>query len=246
MNPLEHTTDVSLELSNLCQYAWFHKKCPLHLEMESPFVVKKPEILPATIVYRVLDMLARHSYSGSIRFHQYNEPLIDPRLFEFVRYARRACPESAVVIWTNGHYLTEVLASELLEAGVSQILVTPYGTQSECARRRSWVAQELPGDTCHCTPYSSLDSRLMMYDLEPMDITRPCYAPLGILGITRRAEISLCCYDWRREYNFGSLHDQALESILGSEKVQETYRRLSQGDRFLELCRRCRQTRGLP
>lgn len=244
-NPLEHTLGVLFELSNLCQYAWLHKKCPLHLEMESPFVVKKPEILPASIVYRVLDTLARHNYGGEISFHQYGEPLLDPRLFEFIRYARRTCTGSKITILTNGHYLTKVLANELLEAGVSQLLITPYGTQSEQERKRRWVAQELPGATCRCTQHSKLDDRLALYDLEPVDSNLPCGAPLGDVGITRRAEVSLCCYDWRREHNFGSLHDQALEDILSSKRAQETYERLSRGDRFLNLCRRCIHSRGL-
>ena len=245
-NPFEHTLDVSLELSNLCQYAWFHKRCPLHLEMESPFAVRTPEILPASIVYKVLDVLAKYDYSNEISFHQYSEPLLDPRLFEFIRYARRVCPGSKITIVTNGHYLTAVLAGELLEAGVSQLIVTPYGTQSERESKRDWVIKELPGDTCCCTQHSDLDDRLAMYDLEPIDSDLPCYAPLGSLGVTRKAEISLCCYDWRRKHNFGSLHSRALEDILTSKEVQEAYKRLAQGDRFLEICRRCTHSRGLP
>ena len=238
-NFLEHTLSVSLELSNLCQYAWFHEKCPLHREMESPFVVREPEILPASIVYRVLDTLARYSYGNTITFHQYSEPLLDPRLFEFIRYARRSCPESEIVILTNGHYLTAVLASELLEAGVSQIIITLYGTQSECERKREWVVRELPGDACQYAVRLELDDRLTIYDREPTGSNVPCGAPLGHLGITRRAEVSLCCYDWRREHNFGSLYDQSLEDILGSQSVQETYERLCRGDRFLGICQRC-------
>ncbi len=239
-NPFEHTLSVSLELSNLCQYAWFHEKCPLHLEMESPFVVREPEILPAGIVYRVLDTLARHSYGNAITFHQYSEPLLDPRLFEFIRHARRSCPKSEIVILTNGHYLTAVLASELLEAGVTQIIITLYGTQSERERKRKWVEREFPdGDACRCAVRLELDDRLTIYDREPTGSHAPCGAPLGSLGITRKAEVSLCCYDWRREHNFGSLHDRSLEDILGSQRVRETYERLCQGDRFLNICRRC-------
>lgn len=231
MNPFEHTTSVAIELSNLCQYSWLHTKCPLHLEMESPFVVKEPKILPAHIVYSVLDELGQHDYSKQISFHQYNEPLIDPRLFEFVRYARGKCPDSKIVILTNGHYLTPVLAEELTEAGVTEILVTPYGGTLGIK------------DYCYLKRLD-LDDRLTMYDRPPINSKKPCFAPLTQVCVTKDAEISLCCMDWKRQYIFGDLNRCSLEQILCSEIVQNAYRRLSQGDRFLALCQRCNTARG--
>jgi MoaA/NifB/PqqE/SkfB family radical SAM enzyme len=244
MNPFEHTLDVSLELSNLCQYAWFHKKCPLHLEMETPFVVRTPKILPASIVYKVLDTLAKYDYGNEINFHQYSEPLLDPRLFEFIRYARRACPESKITILTNGHYLTTGLAEELALAGVSQLLVSLYRRGTEWADN---LVMQCPSNFCHILHHGDLDDRLSLYDQEPGPVpnSKPCYAPLAYLGITRDAKVSLCCFDWKRHHTFGSLLEQSLEKILVSDKVQETYQRLSSGDRFLALCRRCPYSRGV-
>jgi phosphatidylglycerophosphate synthase len=47
--------------------------------------------------------LARESgFDGVIAFHIYNEPLIDPRLFSFIEYARRICPQGRILILTNG------------------------------------------------------------------------------------------------------------------------------------------------
>jgi len=215
--------------------------------MTSPFTVKGPATLPAEVVYRVLDVMERHGYDNEISFHQYSEPLMDPRLFEFIRRARQACPSSTITILTNGHYLTSVLAKELRQAGVSQLLITPYGSSSERKAKTAWVTREIaaqfsPG-ACRCVA-GKLDSRLTWYDREPIDSNRPCYAPLGSLGITCRGEVSLCCLDWQRRYNFGSLLERDLEEILVSDQVQETYQQLSRGERFLDLCRRCTWARG--
>ena len=113
----EHTSRISIELSNLCNYARIHKKCPLNL-------VETPVILPAKIVFDVLETLERYNFQGIIAFHTYNEPLIDPRLFQFIEFARKACPHSDIFILTNGYYLTQTLADELVDSGVSKIIIS--------------------------------------------------------------------------------------------------------------------------
>jgi len=248
-DPLKYTTSVSIELSNLCQYAWFHVRCPLHLGMKSPFLIREPRILESEIVYRVLDTLDKYGYGREICFHRYNEPLIDPRLFEFIRYARGACPKSEIVILTNGHYLTLVLARELMQAGLSRLIISVYGNAEEQeTKRRNWtegLINQLPADFCYMMGHKVLDERLLFnYEREPLDSERPCCAPLGNLSITKDAELSLCCHDWKRLYIFGNLFEQSLEEILSSDSIWETYSRLSRGDRFLGICRRCPFSRG--
>jgi hypothetical protein len=51
--------------------------------------------------------------------------------------------------------------------------------------------------------------------------------------------VGLCCLDWKRENVFGSLHNQALEEVLGSEKMQVAYENLIEGRRGFNICRRC-------
>lgn len=232
MNPFEFTTGVAIELSNLCQYSWLHKKCPLHLEMASTWRVREPKIISMETVYGVLKTLGKYGYGGKIYFNQYNEPLIDPRLFLFIGKAKDCCPESQVIIETNGHYLTRGLAQELMEAGVNHIVVTLYGD----VEARDW-----PGVTY--MDRGGLDDRLKIYAAPYVDRNVPCRAPLGQVVITRDAEVGLCCMDWKYRHTFGSLTDGTLEEILFSSRVRETYNRLSVGDRFLDICRRCKSHR---
>ena len=76
---------VSFQLSNLCNYTDIHKACPLSL-------CRGKEILPSTVVHKTIDELAEFDYSGLIGFHIYNEPMIDPRLFLFISYAKKRLP----------------------------------------------------------------------------------------------------------------------------------------------------------
>src|SRR4051812_36392122 len=112
---------VTLELSNLCNYSRLHSKCPAH-------EVRGPEILPSAAVADVIDTMAGQYYGVGkfLAFHVYNEPLLDPRLFKFVEYARSRLPRINIILWSNGWYLYEVIAEELARAGVTHFMVSAY------------------------------------------------------------------------------------------------------------------------
>lgn len=222
-----HTKAIAIELSNVCSLAGAHKKCPLHLE-------KEIKVLSAAVVRQVLEVAGRHEYSGQLSFSQYNEPLEDPRLFTFLNYVGEVCPGVEVYVITNGRFLSQVMVEELSGAGVEHIIVSLYGSQAEQeAKRRQ--AEEL----CVGIWAGGHDDRLSIYDRQEVNWDRPCSSPLGQVVVTRDADVGLCCMDWRRQYTFGSLYERSLEEILVSEEVLETHRRLSLGDRFLDICKRC-------
>lgn len=228
MNPLKHTRTVLFELSNRCPYARVHPRCPVADEKG-----KAPVILAGKIVYNTLDFLASEGFAGKICFHTYNEPLIDPRLFQFIKYARAACPKSNIHITTNGWYLNQVILDELAEAGASLVAVSAYFDFEH--RRLSKLKPRIE----YWEKPMRLDARLDLYAAPATDDRRPCFAPLREVSITREGDVGLCCVEWRRDYTFGNLADHGLGDILMSEKVQGTFKRLSRGDRFLPPCRRC-------
>lgn len=225
-NILKYTNRVSIELSNLCNYADIHKKCPLNL-------VTEPTILPAKIVYGVLDTLKHNDFQGIIAYHTYNEPLIDPRLFKFIEYTHDACPKSEIYICTNGFYLNQILLDELVDSGVSKIHVSAY-SKSEFKR-----LSKLKSSISFDVEMMKLDDRLHLYETKENNTKNPCYAPLNEIIIAREGCISLCCLDWQRLYTYGNLYEQTLEEVIRSGELHAVYKRLSKGERFLPICKKC-------
>lgn len=217
---------ILLELSNLCHYSTEHKKCPLHL-------AGNPVILPKNIIYHVIDTVSEWNYAGVISFHAYNEPGIDPRLFQFISYAKMKCPDSYVSIMTNGYYLDENLLSEYRDAGLDEMFISAY-SEKEYQR---FLSYRSPLKVTIQRP--KLDERMNIYDRPVMDLHKHCLAPYNELMISREGYVGLCCLDWKRSEVFGSLHERTLEEILRSSKMQEVYEKLSQGRRENDICRRC-------
>jgi len=231
-NLFRYTQHVYLELSNLCNYAHLHKACPVAQ------LAQNKDILPSRIVEDVLDTLHRSRYCGRIGFHTYNEPLMDPRLTQFTRLARKACPDSEIYICTNGYYLDQTMAEELVETGVNHIHVSAYSDSEQ----RRLEAIRVPVQ--YHVDRMTLDKRMDAYDKPETDDNRPCYSPLYQIIVTAAGRISLCCMDWKRQHCFGDLHKQSFEQAMKDPAMWSLYEQLSKGDRRLSLCKRCQFTRG--
>lgn len=76
---------------------------------------------------RVIDEMAPHVQTTTL--HIWGEPLLHPRLFDMVRYAREQGIE--VSISTNATLLTEEKAEALMDAGLSEIYLCLDGMKAE-------------------------------------------------------------------------------------------------------------------
>jgi hypothetical protein len=206
---------VELETSRLCnrRCPW----CPTHLSHER----RSQELLDWALLASAVDSLARHDYRGWLAFHNYNEPLANPRIVDEIVYARGRLPRARLTIFTNGDYLTPELFKRLVDSGLTQLRVTVYPrTSSENpshARLRQWVAERqlLP-----CAPWKEAELRQgrgLVLD-EPISIelispdvgryydrggtlpslslarrTAPCLLTSHSLSIDYRGQIKMCC-----------------------------------------------------
>ena len=110
---------ISFQLSNLCNYTTIHKACPLSQ-------CKEKIILPSKVVYETIAKVLELNYCGIFGFHIYNEPMMDPRLFMFISYAKEMCPDSKILICTNGFMLNQQMMIELEDIGVDTLNVSAY------------------------------------------------------------------------------------------------------------------------
>lgn len=119
VNHINNINSIYFELSNICNYSAIHTKCPAS-------IIKNKSVMDSNVYKNVISDLSKIDFEGFISFHRYNEPLMDPRLISFISYARHKIPKSKLRILTNGYYLTQEIADELVASGLSLLEVTAY------------------------------------------------------------------------------------------------------------------------
>ncbi len=242
---------ASIVLSNLCPYAYCHKRCPAHNVTEA-------EILPTAIIRDVLDGLASLGFDNKnheLGWHGYNEPLCDPRLVDLMKHALSVLPNTGQLLWTNGWYLTEQVAAELVAAGATRFFLSAY-TDSDLKRFRAIHAQ------LHRSQHNgrrvrvqykriqNLDDRTDDIELYPETSGyKICSMPLEVIQIWPDGTLGLCCYDYEREVGFGKLDGTNFCELLQEAipKLTAIHDQLARRERgIVEICRRCPHRRYRP
>lgn len=227
-NLFENINEVAIMLSNLCNYAYIHKKCPANC-------VNQKEILPSEIVFKIFNELASINFDGIICFHIYNEPLIDPRLFWFIDYIKKSIPLSKLKIYSNGYYLNNQMVKELDNIGVDILEVTGYG-EAEYNRML-----ELEVDMAYRVLFGDLDGRLDMYKERQAPVSiRSCSTYFTQVSIYSNGDIGTCCLDYRYMYGLANICQSTLKDSLNSKRIVRLQRELLSGNRTLfPICMNC-------
>lgn len=222
-------TEVAIMLSNLCNYATIHKRCPASC-------TRRQEIVSGDHVRMVLKELADIDYSGIICFHIYNEPTMDPRLFMFIKETKEMLPKSNVMMYTNGIYLNKSMMNEFHEIGMDIISATAYGEEE--FDRLIKLDIGIPYHVIH----GNLDDRMDYYDRDytikpPIEV---CRSLLVQIPIYSDGELGLCCLDYKHPYKMGNVFESGLKTVLSEKKVIDFQRALLSGDRSsYPICDRC-------
>jgi radical SAM protein with 4Fe4S-binding SPASM domain len=201
---------IYIELSNVCNYSRRHKHCPLHK-------VNDFHHLPLQIITKVLSEARQLNFRGQFRFHVYNEPTIDPRLFLIMHKVREIFRNDVTMcLRTNQSILSPELRAEI-EAQAT-LMTTDYEGGN-----------------------AVFDDRCEVYDNKELsDTGAPCKSPLRFLWIDYDGEVGLCCYDPYKTVKFGNLHSKTLKAIISDPHIREVNDNLDKGIRILEVCRKCR------
>jgi hypothetical protein len=223
----KNITGIAIEISNICNYSCFHLECPAS-------TINDKCIMPSEKVYKILNELSAIKYTGRIYFYIYNEPLIDPRLFMFIDYAKKNITGCEIVLNTNGFYLTQDLLYELKHIGVDCLWATAYG-KSEWERLTN-----LDAPIAYRVRYGELDDRMKWDGLKDNNSNVPCNTFISLVNIFVNGDIGLCCYEYKHSYNLGNVFLNSIEYCLNSSIIIDIQKNLLNGLRILKICKKCK------
>jgi MoaA/NifB/PqqE/SkfB family radical SAM enzyme len=200
-----------------------------------------PKAMTDEVFMCSLQRLADIEWSGPVAFHVANEPLLDKRLVEKVQAAKDVVPGCIPTIVTNGDALTVEKAEALIDAGVGRIMISRHAPFSQAWDERiGEILLRWPG-ICQMTQVGVTIERHKnaQWTDEGLDWQGRCIAPSLNLVITVSGEVSLCCCDFNRTTNFGSITEKSILEIWHGATFTELRRRLRDGQRDLPICNGC-------
>jgi len=228
---------LEFELSNNCQYSKVHKWCPASRD-ERPLT-----FLKSSIIHKVIDFFKQHDFYGIVYLSGYNEPLLDPRLIDIIKYIKANLPGGKVFMFSNGVACDENILSDVIEAGVERFQLSVYNDK-EYLRLRE-IAKKVPGVILRPRVVGNndvdIDDRIKIYDEGTKGIGGYCYMPTLYYFVRNNGDVNMCNMDWKCTQIFGNLYKDSIESTIMNEERLRINSELVDGNRgVLPVCKTCR------
>ena len=184
---------------------------------------RRKEYISDEVWNDILNDLQLVDYEGWFAFHNYNEPLADPTIFEKIVQARQKLKYAKLVIFTNGDFLNQEILNKLIDVGINQIRIMLYpGKDSifeepkpqiieECLTRLGIIQKDIfISQDWHflaIVPVRNAELHIMAprvqkyhnrggsVPLKELSTprTKPCFLPYRSAAIDYHGNLKLCC-----------------------------------------------------
>ena len=226
---------VSIEIATQCNRSCYYcpnsvDKLPLS-EMEwSTF---------ETIIQRLQDI----NWTGAVSYHFLNEPLLTENLEDYIRYTRKHLPKALPRVYSNADFLTEARLRSLLDAGMTQIVITQHPPV-----KPGWVENILALEKQYPTAISfrgKLQKEMLVNwggSVTEHNIAsnyKTCPSIETAILVTTKGDVLLCCQDYDKQHVMGNLKYSGLLEIWNRLAFKSLRKAAFSGKVKLELCRKC-------
>lgn len=196
----------------------------------------------------IIDQLVSMKYNGRVALMLSNEPLLDDRLLDMIRYAKSKSQRLFLDITSNGRLLTVDMLDKLFEAGLDNININDYRGDRDL----------FPGKWS-----DNLNPLILAYGNNPkvtfvkrrMDEILPNYAgnipqtfnkkdfgfcnyPFRKLTIAYNGDVLLCCDDFMYGTCFGNIMTDSLADCWNNAEFNRYRLSLLENVR-IGICERC-------
>ena len=197
---------------------------------------------------KVIDELAEMEFSGRVAMYMTNEPLIEPRLMEMIKYARNKSARFFIDITTNGKNLSSKLLDEFFLSGLDNININDYRSDRKSSPDKISKSLEKTIRDFKSNPKVTYNKRstvevLSNYagtikDSNRKLLSKFCNYPFRKLAISAEGNIILCCNDYIYKTNFGNVLSENLSNIWNSEALNN-YRNNLLNEIRVGICNGC-------
>jgi len=208
--------------------------CPVSTERDP-----KSHYMPRETFEKIVFELQGIRFNRWVCLCWYNEPLADARMWELVSWLKIRT-KARVHIPTNGDYLDERKADELIRAGVDRLVVSMYPPVKRRVELQA-IAAKYPARIYlrEFDPDSPLFNRGGSVKVKNLYVQPKCINPIQTINVGWNGDVCLCCNDYHREHVFGNVNKQSLREIWDNPEYRRIRNEVRRGIFRLPVCRRC-------
>ena len=173
------------------------------------------------LFYGIIDELSAINYDGYLSLFSNNEPLIDPRMMNFLKYARTRLPNAKHALFTNGLLLTREKYLELIKY-LDYLIIDNYSDEFELMDNIKELQEIDISQYGNCEvrvevrrKNQVLSSRggLAPNKKDAGEYHSACVLPFMQMVIRPDGRVSRCCQD---AYGLMTLADVSTEGVEGA------------------------------
>lgn len=196
----------------------------------------------------IINQLCEIDYNGRVALMLSNEPLLDDRLEDMIRYAKSKSQRLFLDITTNGRLLTVETVDNLFRLGLDNININDYRGDRD-RHPDKWSAYIDPVYHAYGNnPKINFVRRKMDEVLPnyagniPQDFNKDefgfCNYPFRKLTIAYNGDILLCCDDFMYDTCFGNVMNDNLIDCWNNKELNKIRHTLLENTR-IGICERC-------
>ena len=196
----------------------------------------------------IINQLCEIDYNGRVALMLSNEPLLDDRLEDMIRYAKSKSQRLFLDITTNGRLLTIETVDNLFRLGLDNININDYRGDRDIHPDK-WsdyidpVYHAYDNNPKINFVHRRMDEVLPNYAGNiPQDFNKDefgfCNYPFRKLTIAYNGNILLCCDDFMYDTCFGNVMNQNLIDCWNNKELNKIRHALLENTR-IGICERC-------
>lgn len=245
LNKISLPKAIEIETLNRCNGKCSF--CPVNATEEQRPYAKMSEDL----FKKIIDELKMINYSGRLALFSNNEPYLDERIIEFMKYARKSVPNAYIYVYTNGTMLTLDKYKESMKY-LDEIHIDNYSDDERMLPVVQEIKRYIEKEKPEFFSRTNIDMRLQNQILFNRGGQAPnrkggskrtktrCSYPYLQMVIRPDGKVSLCCNDAKGVYTMGDLNESMITEIWYSNKYREIRKAMMKtGRRNLALCQYC-------
>ena len=237
-------TDIEIETLNICNGECSF--CPVNKHVDPRKHIK----MENEIFYKIIKELENLDYSGNVFLYSNNEPFIDTRIYDFIKYTKQHLKKATVIIYSNGTLLTVDGFKKAIEY-LDELYIDNYNDAGiwldNIAKIKDYYQENKETINCACTFSMRKQNEILGSKGGEAPNTQgkirvqvlPCMLTHTQMVIRSDGGCSLCCNDPFGRFTLGNVHNNTLQEIWNSKEYDEIRNKLRKSRSLIEKCKYC-------